>query len=276
MTWRSTLARSVLVTAASCAVFGALSLPAAAGWEGPWAEKPFWERSEPRHAPAPKKQSAAAKAPKAVYAPAVAAPKAKAKPVIAAQNDDDDDAPKGKHKTAAKQKPAPAELIQGGPRPNINPKAPETVAFNGSYPAGSIVIDTAARKLYYVKGGGMAFRYPVAVGKVGFTWTGTEQIARKQEWPDWVPPAEMRERKPELPERMTGGINNPLGAMALYLGNSLYRIHGTSDANSIGQAASSGCFRMHNAHVVHLASLAGVGTQVTVVNHLPSKVASAE
>lgn len=268
--WRSAIAGLGL---ASGLLAG--SMPAVAGWEGPWAEKPFWERSEPRKAP---KAPAAVKAPKPIDV-VTAQPKPKLKkPVQAAQADDDDDdeAPqrKGKFK-AANEKPNAPELVQGGPRPNIAPKAPETVAFGGSYPVGSIVIDTAGRKLYYVKSGGLAFRYPIAVGKVGFTWTGTEQIARKQAWPDWVPPAEMRERKPELPERMTGGVNNPLGAMALYLGNSLYRIHGTSDASSIGTASSSGCFRMHNAHVMHLSSLADVGTQVTVLKYLPSKVASA-
>ncbi len=273
--WRRALVRSALLSTS----LWALSVPAAAGWEGPWAEKPFWERSE---APKKHKQVAApkpVKAPKAVVVQAPVAAKAKAKPVVAqTSDDDDDDAPKAKKGkvAAAKAKPEVPEVVQGGARPDIAPKAPETVAFGGSYPVGSIVIDTAGRKLYYVKAGGMAFRYPIAVGKVGFTWTGTEQIARKQEWPDWVPPAEMRERKPELPERMTGGINNPLGAMALYLGNSLYRIHGTSDASSIGTASSSGCFRMHNAHVVHLSSLAGVGTQVTVLKNLPSKIASAD
>lgn len=250
--WRSAIASLTLLAA---------SLPAHADWAGPWAEKPFWERDQPRHYGG-SKPSAAAKIAK--HAPAKAAKRPPA-------DDDDEDAPK----PARKAKAQPKELVQGGPKPDIAPKEPETVAFHASYPAGSIVIDTAARKLYYVKAGGQAFRYPIAVGKVGFTWTGTEQIARKQPWPDWIPPAEMRERKPELPERMTGGVNNPLGAMALYLGNSLYRIHGTSDASSIGTASSSGCFRMHNAHVLHLASLAGVGTQVTVVKALPSKVASA-
>lgn len=267
--WRKHMMRAALLSAAALT----MALPANAGWEGPWGEKPFWERSEPRHSPSAK--SVAKKQTESWGAK----PSPKSKPVYAEEVEEQPaPKPKAKSKAAAKaapKQPAP-ELVQGGPRPDITPKAPETVAFNASYPVGSIVIDTAARKLYYVKSGGLAFRYPVAVGKVGFTWTGTEAIARKQEWPDWYPPAEMRERKPELPERMTGGVNNPLGAMALYLGNSLYRIHGTSDASSIGTASSSGCFRMHNAHVVHLASLAGVGTQVTVVKSLPSKIASAD
>jgi hypothetical protein len=96
-------------------------------------------------------------------------------------------------------------------------------------------------------------------------------VSRKQAWPDWYPPAEMRERDPSLPEKMTGGLKNPLGAMALYLGNTLYRIHGTNEAKSIGRAASSGCFRMLNAHVLHLASIAEIGTTVQVVTSLPRR-----
>ena len=114
--------------------------------------------------------------------------------------------------------------------------------------------------------------YPISVGREGFNWTGTETISRKQAWPDWHPPQEMRQRDPRLPEKMTGGTRNPLGAMALYLGTTLYRIHGTNDVKSIGQAQSSGCFRMMNASVVHLAGVAGVGTMVTVVASLPKGV----
>jgi lipoprotein-anchoring transpeptidase ErfK/SrfK len=205
--------------------------------------------------------------------PAKKAKSAAAKPskasATAAAGDDDDDRPQRKAPAEAK---APPPLLEGGPRPSISPSAPRTVAFGGHYPQGSIVIDTAGRALYYVKGGGQAWRYPIAVGKVGFTWTGVERISRKQPWPDWHPPEEMRERKPNLPEVMTGGIRNPLGAMALYLGNSLYRIHGTNDASSIGQAASSGCFRMMNAHVLHLSAHAPIGTTVHVVSHLPGSI----
>ena len=135
-------------------------------------------------------------------------------------------------------------------------------------PAGTVVIDTAGRKLYYVINATSAYRYPISVGRDGFTWTGTEKISRVADWPDWHPPKEMRERDASLPEKMTGGLRNPLGAKALYLGNSLYRIHGTNDLKTIGYAASSGCFRMMNHHVVHLASLAGVGTTVHVVRSL--------
>jgi lipoprotein-anchoring transpeptidase ErfK/SrfK len=114
-----------------------------------------------------------------------------------------------------------------------------------------------------------ALRYPISVGREGFTWTGTETISRVAEWPDWHPPGEMRDRDPSLPEKMSGGIKNPLGAKALYLGNSLYRIHGTNDPRSIGRAASSVCFRMLNGHIVDLAGRAQIGTTVTVVNRLP-------
>jgi len=166
--------------------------------------------------------------------------------------------------------PTRSDLTQeGGPRPVITPQAPQVVSFSHDYPAASIVIDTSARRLYYVLPEGRAYEYPISVGREGFNWTGSETISRKQEWPDWHPPDEMRQRDPKLPQKMTGGIRNPLGAMALYLGNTLYRIHGTNDVKSIGQAQSSGCFRMMNSAVVHLASLVEIGTPVTVVARLP-------
>ncbi|MFA5948900.1 MAG: L,D-transpeptidase [Hyphomicrobium sp.] len=164
---------------------------------------------------------------------------------------------------------APKALGEGGGRPEIAGKEPATIAFENGFEPGSIIIDTAARKLYYTLSRSEAYAYPVAVGKEGFTWTGVERVSRIERWPDWIPPAEMRQRKPSLPIRMTGGLNNPLGARAIYLGTTLYRIHGTNDANSIGSAASSGCFRMHNAHVVHLAGLVEPGTLVFVVKRLP-------
>ena len=165
----------------------------------------------------------------------------------------------------------PAQLA-GGARPDISPSAPQSVAFRG-YETGSIVVDTQGRALYYVLSSTSAYRYPISVGRDGFTWRGTEKISRVAAWPDWRPPAEMRQRDPRLPEVMTGGVNNPLGAKALYLGNSLYRIHGTNDSRTIGYAASSGCFRMMNQHVMHLATLAGPGTTVRVLDRLPSNVA---
>ena len=155
--------------------------------------------------------------------------------------------------------------------PMIAAAAPPVVPFPHDFQANSIVIDTGARKLYYVLADSRAYAYSIGVGREGFGWTGTETISRKQAWPDWFPPAEMRERDPRLPVRMTGGIQNPLGATALYLGNTLYRIHGTNDPKSIGRAESSGCFRMLNAEVMHLASLADIGTPVSVVAGLPAR-----
>lgn len=163
----------------------------------------------------------------------------------------------------------PVELAHGGARPSISPLAPTTVNLDAGYAPGSVIIDTSGRKLYYMVSTTQALAYPIAVGKSGFAWTGTEQVSKVVDWPDWTPPDEMRERTPSLPLKMTGGVNNPLGAKAIYLGNSLYRIHGTNDGNSIGTASSSGCFRMHNAHVVHLATLVTAGTQVHVLKSLP-------
>jgi lipoprotein-anchoring transpeptidase ErfK/SrfK len=111
----------------------------------------------------------------------------------------------------------------GGARPVIAPAAPPIVSFPHDFPANSILIDTGARKLYYVLADKKAYEYRIGVGREGFNWTGTETISRQQAWPDWYPPAEMRERDPKLPDKMIGGIKNPLGAMALYLGNTLYR-----------------------------------------------------
>lgn len=175
---------------------------------------------------------------------------------------------------ASKMNAAQSGNMSGGARPSIAPTTPPKVNFHSGYGAGQIVIDQSARKLYYTVSSSKAYMYPIAVGKEGFKWTGTQKISRKVDWPDWRPPAEMRERKPNLPVSMTGGVYNPLGAKALYLGNTLYRIHGTNDPKSIGTAASSGCIRMYNGHVVHLSSMAGVGTTVHVVSRLPKTMAS--
>ncbi len=181
---------------------------------------------------------------------------------------DDEDGPpdRAREPDSAEQNKTPG--TDGGPRPDIQPQAPPAVAFSGPYTPGSIVIDTGGRKLYLVTSPTSALAYPIGVGREGFSWTGAEKVSRVADWPDWYPPAEMRARKPELPERMLGGVNNPLGAKAIYLGTTLYRIHGTNDPKSIGRAESSGCFRMLNAHVLHLASLVQVGAEVTVVRSL--------
>jgi lipoprotein-anchoring transpeptidase ErfK/SrfK len=164
----------------------------------------------------------------------------------------------------------PMDLAGGGGRPFISPKTPKTASFPNGMQPGSIIIDTASRKLYFTLSQSSAYVYPIAVGKQGFTWTGVERVSRIEDWPDWIPPKEMRARKPGLPVRMTGGVKNPLGAKAIYLGNTLYRIHGTNDSESIGSAASSGCFRMHNEQVVHLAEHVQPGTVVYVFRRLPN------
>jgi lipoprotein-anchoring transpeptidase ErfK/SrfK len=138
-----------------------------------------------------------------------------------------------------------------------------------SYPTreapGTIVIDTPNTYLYYVLGNGQAVRYGIGVGRDGFRWSGTQRVARKAEWPDWHPPAEMVARQPYLPRFMAGGPSNPLGARALYLGNSIYRIHGTNAPSTIGGRVSSGCIRMLNDDVVDLYGRVRVGTKVVVL-----------
>ena len=162
----------------------------------------------------------------------------------------------------------------GGDRPAIERLQPKRISFPSSYPVGSVVIDSKGRQLLLIQSPTEALHYPISVGREGFSWAGTEAISRKAEWPDWYPPEEMRDRDPKLPVKMTGGVKNPLGAMALYLGTSLYRIHGTNDAKSIGRAASSGCFRMLNGHIVDLSARVDVGTPVTVVHSLPPELES--
>jgi lipoprotein-anchoring transpeptidase ErfK/SrfK len=139
------------------------------------------------------------------------------------------------------------------------------VSFGGTYGAGTIIINTTERRLYYVLGGGQAIRYGIGVGRDGFTWAGTTAVSAKKEWPDWTPPAEMIARRPGLPRHMKGGIDNPLGARAMYLGSSLYRIHGSNEPETIGQAVSSGCFRMTNEDVVDLYSRVNIGAKVVVL-----------
>lgn len=139
------------------------------------------------------------------------------------------------------------------------------VAFNTPEAPGTIVIDTGNTALYYVLGQGRAIRYGVGVGREGFTWSGVQTISRKSEWPDWHPPAEMIARQPYLPRFMAGGPGNPLGAAAMYLGSSQYRIHGTNDPSTIGKFVSSGCIRLTNADVSDLFSRVDIGTRVVVL-----------
>jgi lipoprotein-anchoring transpeptidase ErfK/SrfK len=139
------------------------------------------------------------------------------------------------------------------------------VAYNGPEAAGTVIIDTPHTYLYYVLGQGRAIRYGIGVGRDGFTWSGVQSVARKQEWPDWHPPAEMIARQPYLPRMMAGGPGNPLGARAMYLGNTVYRIHGTNQPWTIGTAVSSGCFRLTNPDVSDLYDHVSVGTKVIIM-----------
>ena len=140
----------------------------------------------------------------------------------------------------------------------------ELVNFEGRYAPGTIVVSTPERRLYYVLGNGQAVRYAVGVGRPGFTWAGVKNVTMKREWPDWTPPAEMRKRRPDLPRHMKGGLDNPLGARAMYIGGTLYRIHGSNEPETIGQAVSSGCIRMLNEDVVDLYERVKVGSRVVV------------
>jgi lipoprotein-anchoring transpeptidase ErfK/SrfK len=139
------------------------------------------------------------------------------------------------------------------------------VAYNTNEAPGTVVIDTGHTALYFVLGQGRAVRYGVGVGREGFTWSGVQTITRKAEWPDWHPPAEMIARQPYLPRFMAGGPGNPLGARAMYLGTSEYRIHGTNDPSTIGKFVSSGCIRLTNEDVADLFSRVDVGTKVVVL-----------
>jgi lipoprotein-anchoring transpeptidase ErfK/SrfK len=140
-----------------------------------------------------------------------------------------------------------------------------TVSYPGKYKPGTIVVDTAARQLFLIQDGGQALRYGIGVGRAGFQWKGTHKITAKKVNPDWTPPPEMIARQPDVPRHMKGGDPmNPLGTHAMYLGSTLYRIHGSPDADSVGEAESSGCFRMRNTDVADLYQRVPVGTTVVV------------
>ncbi|MFO1147629.1 MAG: L,D-transpeptidase [Alsobacter sp.] len=141
----------------------------------------------------------------------------------------------------------------------------QTVAYSGPHGPGTVVIDTENKFLYLVQSGGTALRYGIGVGRPGFVWSGVKAITRKAEWPDWTPPPEMLKRRPDLPRHMEGGEENPLGARAMYLGSTLYRIHGTNEPNTIGTNVSSGCIRLRNEDVVDLYERVKVGTTVIVM-----------
>jgi lipoprotein-anchoring transpeptidase ErfK/SrfK len=141
----------------------------------------------------------------------------------------------------------------------------QEVDYHGGEGAGTIVIDTPNKFLFLVEGGGRALRYGIGVGRPGFTWSGVKTITAKREWPDWTPPAEMIARRPDLPRHMEGGPENPLGARAMYLGSTLYRIHGSNEPWTIGTNVSSGCIRMRNEDVIDLYGRVNVGTKVIIL-----------
>lgn len=155
-----------------------------------------------------------------------------------------------------------APQTEGRPLASAIPR--ELVAFDGPQPAGTIVVSTEEKRLYYVMPDGQAIRYGVGVGRPGFEWSGGQTITAKRQWPDWTPPPEMIKRRPEIPHHMAGGIDNPLGARAMYLGGTMYRIHGSNEPDTIGQAVSSGCIRMTNEDVADLYERVKVGTKVIV------------
>ncbi len=163
-------------------------------------------------------------------------------------------------------KPAKAKTVKKNI--NLSPVQRELIAFNENVAAGTIIVDNSDRRLYHVLGNGVAMQYGVSVGREGFIWTGTNTVSRKAEWPTWNPPEEMRVREARkghiLPVTMKGGIENPLGARAMYLGSTIYRIHGTNQPSSIGKAMSSGCIRMANEDVEHLYANVTIGTKVIV------------
>jgi lipoprotein-anchoring transpeptidase ErfK/SrfK len=173
---------------------------------------------------------------------------------------------------AAQDRPAaiaalpPEDQPESGPPKDLPPQfRRQVVGYNTIEPAGTIIIDTPHTYLFLVLGNGTAMRYGIGVGREGFTWSGSERISRMKEWPDWFPPKEMIDRQPYLPRFMAGGDTNPLGARALYLGNTLYRIHGTNQPSTIGTYVSSGCIRLTNEDVSDLYARVGVGTRVVVL-----------
>ncbi len=156
----------------------------------------------------------------------------------------------------------PSTEAAGEPQPQFLRRE---VAYSGPEAPGTIIIDTSDKFLFYVEPHGRALRYGIGVGRPGFEWSGVKRVTRKAEWPDWTPPPQMLLRRPDLPNHMAGGPGNPLGARALYLGSSLYRIHGTNDPSTIGENVSSGCIRMMNADVIELYNRVPVGAKVIVL-----------
>jgi lipoprotein-anchoring transpeptidase ErfK/SrfK len=166
------------------------------------------------------------------------------------------------------QQQSPAYTIPHDPEDSIEQPSRfkrQVVDYRTNEAAGTVIVDTPHTYLYYVLGNGKAIRYGIGVGRDGFTWSGTQTVTKKAEWPDWTPPPEMVQRQPYLPRFMAGGPQNPLGARAMYLGGTIYRIHGTNAPNTIGGRVSSGCIRMVNDDVIDLYSRVNVGTKVIVL-----------
>ncbi|MEO6012102.1 MAG: L,D-transpeptidase [Devosia sp.] len=167
---------------------------------------------------------------------------------------------------------APANALQlrspqsSGKKVHLDPKfMRQVVPYQSEQSAGTVVVNTGAKFLYLVLGNGKALRYGIGTARDGFEWSGTHHITRKAEWPGWTPPAEMKQRRPDLPDYMPGGLNNPLGARALYIGSTIYRIHGTNEPWTIGGDVSSGCIRMVNDDVIDLYSRVKIGAKVIVL-----------
>jgi lipoprotein-anchoring transpeptidase ErfK/SrfK len=158
-----------------------------------------------------------------------------------------------------------SDLISRG-TPGYTPIPRATVTVTDNYAPGTVLVNTAERRLYLMTGNSQAIRYGIGVGRDGFRWGGVHKVTAKREWPDWTPPAQMLARRRDLPRHMNGGVDNPLGARALYLGSTLYRIHGSNEPETIGTAVSSGCFRMTNEDVIDLYNRVPLGTTVIVKN----------
>jgi lipoprotein-anchoring transpeptidase ErfK/SrfK len=152
----------------------------------------------------------------------------------------------------------------GGMFRGTSPIQRQTVSYPGNHAPGTIVINTSERRLYFMLGNGQAMRYGIGVGRPGFTWSGVKTVSSKKEWPAWTPPSQMLARRPDLPRHMAGGPDNPLGARAMYLGSTLYRIHGSNEPETIGTAVSSGCFRLTNEDVIDLYDRVRVGATVII------------
>jgi len=173
--------------------------------------------------------------------------------------------PRGRERRAPQPYGASAAAY-GAAHGDVDPQyLPQSVPYAGPEKPGTLVIDTPEHFLYLIEPGGTARRYGIGVGRPGFTWAGVKAITAKREWPDWRPPTEMLERRPDLPGFMAGGPENRLGARAMYLGSSLYRIHGSNEPWTIGTAVSSGCIRMRNEDVIDLYDRVRVGTRVVVI-----------